>query len=258
MVAVSPLQGKKVLIPRDKNQAKPFADLVAQKGGVPVIIPLLAFRPVQNRDELVPLLEGLDDYDWIIFTSGTTVETFFSFLPENRNLSAKIAAIGEKTAEALKAKHVTVAFVPSEYVAESFVKEFLTRVQPGEKVLIPKGNLARNVIVSSLREHGVIADEVTIYETYFPEESKRLLLEALERRELDILCFTSPSTVDHFMSVVNCGGLHEKLNDCIVACIGPIAKKRAEKHGLRVDVVPEVYTVPELINAVISFLEEYQ
>lgn len=258
MDAVSPLRGKKVLIPRDKKQAKPFAELVAQKEGVPVVIPLLAFRPVQDNGELIPVLDNLDDYSWIIFTSNTTVETFFALLPENRNLSANIAAIGEKTAESLSAKNVPVAFVPSEYVAESFVKEFLPRVQQGEKVLIPKGNLARNVIASSLREHGVIADEVTIYETYFPEKSKRRLMEVLEGQELDILCFTSPSTVDHFMSVVNSGGFHDKLSNCIVACIGPIAKRRAEKHGLKVDVMPEIYTVPELIKAVISFLEEYQ
>src|SRR5690606_12729365 len=168
-------------------------------------------------------------------------------------IRARVAAIGEKTAKALEEKGIHVQFIPTEYVAEGFVKEFLPMVGSGEKVLIPKGNLARDVIASSLREKGVIADEITIYETYFPGESRKELLETLKSQRLDILCFTSPSTVDHFMSVVDEYGLRENIRDCVIACIGPIARQRAEKHGLKVNVMPDVYTVPKLIDAVISF-----
>lgn len=252
----SPLQGKKVFIPRGKKQGQSFAGLVKKYGGVPVAIPLLAFQPVQDGARLKELLEKLDSYDWLIFTSNTTVETFFAILPEQKKIRARVAAIGEKTAKALEEKGIHVQFIPTEYVAEGFVKEFLPMVGSGEKVLIPKGNLARDVIASSLREKGVIADEVTIYETYFPGESRKELLETLKSQRLDILCFTSPSTVDHFMSVVDEYGLRENIRDCVIACIGPIARQRAEKHGLKVNVMPDVYTVPKLIDAVISFLKK--
>lgn len=256
MISTSPLQGKRVLVPRGKKYAKSFSEIIRKYGGEPVEIPLLAFRPTQDQTQIKPILERLAYYDWLIFTSITVVETFFSIISDKSSITAKIAVIGEKTEKVLLEKGMEVHFIPSQYVAEGFVKDFLPLVHSGERVLIPKGNLARDVIASSLREKGVIADEVIIYETYFPEESRVLLLELLKSQGLDIISFTSPSTVDHFMSVVNEYNLQENIRDCIITCIGPIAKKRAEKYGLKVDVMPDVYTVPNMVQGTISFLNK--
>lgn len=256
MISTSPLQGRRVLIPRGKQYARTFSDIVRQYGGKPVEIPLLAFRPTQDATEIKSILGRITDYDWLVFTSITVVETFFSFMPDMGGVKASIAAIGEKTEKALCKKGIQVHFRPSEYVAEGFVKDFLPLVHSGERVLIPKGNLARDVIASLLREKGVIVDEVIIYETFFPEESRELLLDTLKSEGVDILSFTSPSTVDHFMSVVNEHGLQDNIRNCIIACIGPIAKKRAEMYGLKVDVMPETYTVPQMVQSIISFLNK--
>lgn len=256
MISTSPLQGKKVLIPRGKQYAKTFSEIVRKYGGEPIEIPLLAFRPKQDQTEIKPILDRLDHYDWLVFTSITVVDTFFSFMPDRSRLKANIAAIGEKTEKALLKSGIEVHFRPSEYVAEGFVKDFLPLVHSGERVLVPKGSLARDVIASSLREKGVIVDEVIIYETYFPEESRELLFERLKSEGLDIIFFTSPSTVDHFMSVVHDYGLQDNIRDCIIACIGPIAKKRAEIYGLNVDVMPETYTVPKMVQSTVSFLNK--
>lgn len=256
MISISPLQGRRVLIPRGKQYAKTFSEVVRKYGGEPIEIPLLAFRPTQDQTEITPILDRLAQYDWLVFTSITVVETFFSFISDRSRIKANIAVIGEKTEKALLQKGIDVHFRPSEYVAEGFVKDFLPLVHSGERVLIPKGNLARDLIASSLRKKGVNVDQVIIYETYFPEESRKLLLETLKSQGLDIISFTSPSTVDHFMSVVNEHGLQENIRNCIIACIGPIAKKRAEKYGLKVDVMPEIYTVPKMVQSTISFLNK--
>ncbi|MDR7001461.1 uroporphyrinogen-III synthase [Neobacillus niacini] len=254
MLKSSPLLDKKVLVPRGENQAKSFSQLVETYGGIPVEIPLIAFQPIESNQRLQECLEALDTYDWIIFTSNVTVETFFSFLPVKRSLP-KIAVIGKKTAEGLAARGLRAEFVPTAFVAEKFVEEFLPVIHPGVKVLIPKGNLAREYIAASLSNAGALVDEVVIYETYMPEVNRTKLAKILSEKQLDILLFTSPSTVDNFMSVVNDFGLRSNLTGCIIGCIGPVTEKKLLSYGLTVHVSPVEYTVQEMINKTILFLE---
>jgi uroporphyrinogen-III synthase len=258
MIQSLPLLDKKVLVPRGENQAKSFSQLVERYGGIPIEIPLIAFRPIERNQRLHDALMALDTYDWIIFTSNVTIETFFPFLKKEAGAGAafpKIAVIGKKTAEVLKEMGMSPEFVPSAYVAETFVEEFIPYIKKGSRVLLPKGNLAREYIASSLKEAGAQVDEVVIYETYMPEESRVKLANMLADRQLDILTFTSPSTVDHLMDVVKEYGLDEQLKECIIACIGPVSKKKLVSYGLTVHVSPKEYTVKEMINSTIAYLD---
>ncbi|MED4203161.1 uroporphyrinogen-III synthase [Neobacillus mesonae] len=267
MIEVPPLFNKKVLVPRGKDQAKSFSKLVREYGGIPVEVPLIAFRPIEKNHCLEQCLSRLDTYDWLIFTSNVTVETFFTFVEAGAgngsdfgtkvgNRLPKIAVIGKRTEAVLTEKGITVEFVPTVYVAEAFVEEFLPFVQKGSRVLIPKGNLARDYIASSLAEAGAKVDEVVIYENYLPEESRGKLAEMLGSGLLDILTFTSPSTVDHLMAVVQEYGLAERLNRCIIGCIGPITEKRLREYGLPIHASPEEYTVREMMKSLVRVLGE--
>ena len=254
MIPAHSLQNKTVLIPRGKAHAKSFSELVARNGGIPVEIPLIAFQPVSASEKLLKTFADLHSYDWIIFTSNVTVETFYSFLKKGQPLLPKIAVIGEKTKEILVDMGEKVDFVPEEYVAEGFVDEFLPYIHHGEKILIPKGNLARDYISAALREKGAIVDEVIIYETYLPEDSRGKLVKMLTEESLDILTFTSPSTIDHFMKIVEEHKLEGKLEHCIIACIGPVSKRKAEQWGLKVHAMPGKYTVEEMLKSVANFI----
>lgn len=250
----APLLGKRILIPRGKSEAKSFSSLVENYGGIPVEIPLLAFRPILNPDLLGHVEANIHTYDWIIFTSNVTVETFFSFFQNLDEPFPKIAVIGKRTELVLKKRGFNVQFVPYEYVAEGFVRDFLPYVKQDMKVLIPKGNLARNYIAEALTSAGAIVDELIVYETYLPEESKYALKIAIEERHLDVLTFTSPSTVEHFMEVVEENQLQASLQELLICCIGPITKEKIESVGLTVDVMPETYTVEAMLKEIIKNL----
>ncbi|WP_071395941.1 uroporphyrinogen-III synthase [Bacillus tuaregi] len=254
MTASSPLKNKTVLVPRGKGQAKAFSDVVRKFGGTPIEIPLLAFRPTAFLEEHQDIMKKLHTYDWLILTSSVAVTAFLSHWPKGTTLPLKIAAIGEKTAQAIEAQGLKVDFIPAEYVAEAFVMEFCPLVKAGDRVLIPKGNLARDYISTELRHIGAIVDEIVIYETYFPEESKEKLARLLSENKLDIIPFTSPSTIDHFMQVVEENGLSDRIQRCVFACIGPVAHKKAESWGLTIHAVPSVYTVENLIKEVADYL----
>ncbi|WP_066257963.1 uroporphyrinogen-III synthase [Neobacillus drentensis] len=257
MIQSLPLLEKRVLIPRGEHQAKSFSQLVERYGGIPIEIPLIAFRPIEKNQHLNEALLALDTYDWIIFTSNVTVETFFSFLKKEGVGDAfpKIAVIGKKTGEVLTDMGLSPQFVPSAYVAETFVEEFIPLIGKGTRVLVPKGNLAREYIAISLTKAGAHVDEVVIYETYMPDESRIKLARMLADQQLDILTFTSPSTVDHFMAVVKEYRLDAHLKNCIIGCIGPVTEKKLRAYGLTVHASPEEYTVKEMINSTIAYLD---
>ncbi|WP_419956015.1 uroporphyrinogen-III synthase [Neobacillus niacini] len=251
------LKDKKVLVPRGAGQAKSFSQLVEKYGGISIEIPLIAFRPIELTAQLQHAMNEIDTYDWIVFTSNVTVETFFSFYKnKNHNSFPKIAVIGKKTEEVLLDRGLKAEFVPSAYVTEVFTDEFLPIVPTGSKVLIPKGNLAREYISTSLSNRGVLVDEIVIYETYMPEDSTNKLAKMLSNDELDILMFTSPSTVNHFMSVVKKYKLEKHIERCVISCIGPVTEKRLLASGLPVHVSPEQYTVNDMIKSTIQFLEK--
>ncbi|WP_075982475.1 uroporphyrinogen-III synthase [Bacillus massilinigeriensis] len=248
-----PLEGRRVFIPRGQKQSGSFSKLVREYGGVPLEIPLIEFRPV-GEEQLKNVVQSLSTYDWMIFTSKVTVDIFFSYIDKALPLP-KIAVIGSKTEEAILEKGYPVDFLPKEYVAEGFIREFIPIVPKGSKVLIPKGNLARDYISTRLRSIGVEVDEIIVYETFFPEESKLKLRNLLESGIIDILAFTSPSTIENFMSIVNKYELHHSLEGALIVCIGPVARKKAESFGLKVQVMPEKYTVYEMVKSLILYIE---
>lgn len=254
MTSSCSLHNRTVLNPRGKESARGFSKVVKKYGGVPVEVPLLSFKAAELSKEEKKVIENIHTYDWIIFTSNIAVETFLSFYAEERTQLPYVAAIGKKTAQVLEKKGIKVDFIPAEFVAESFVTEFASRIEKGTKVFIPKGNLARDYIAEQLKKLGAIVDEMIIYDTYFPRESKEHLARLLSDHKLDIISFTSPSTVDHFMEVVESHGLRDQIQSCIIACIGPVAKKRAESLGLTVHVVPDVYTVDEMIKHIAEYI----
>jgi uroporphyrinogen-III synthase len=251
-----PLLGKRILVPRGKREAKAFSALVEKYGGIPLEIPLLSFRPIVPSEEMKDIINNIHTYDWIIFTSNVTVETFLSLVEHQVVPLPRIAVIGTRTEVVLTNRGFKVDFVPNEYVAEGFVREFLPLVQKGMKVLIPKGNLARDYIAESLSAEGAQVDELVVYETYLPEDSKNQLKAAIRQKQIDILTFTSPSTVDHFMEVIDENDLHPFLDDCLISCIGPITKERIESVGLWVHVMPETYTVEDMLKKMIIYLEQ--
>lgn len=254
MTSSCSLQNKTVLNPRGRSSIKDFSNTVRKYGGVPVEISLLAFKPAELSAEQKAVIENIHTYDWIIFTSNIAVGNFLSLYSGELSNLPRVAAIGKKTAQIVEEQGIKVEFIPGEFVAEGFVKEFMPVIEKGTKIFIPKGNLARDYIAERLKQMGAIVDEIIIYDTYFPQESESHLAQMLAEHQLDIIPFTSPSTADHFMEIVKNYNLYDDIQSCIFACIGPVAKKRAETFGLTVHVVPDVYTVEEMIKKIAEYI----
>ncbi|RFU62571.1 uroporphyrinogen-III synthase [Bacillus sp. V59.32b] len=256
MLKGKPLKGYNVLVTRGKEQAADLLEKVAANGGIPHAIPLIDFVPVSGEIEH---LTRLDDYDWLVFTSQNGVEFFFRLLEQMTKPACmpKMAVIGNKTKEALERFGFLPDFMPDEYVAEVFAAQFLEHLDQNDKVLIAKGNLARSVICDEISRFGAVCEEIIVYETIFPAASERLLIELLQTGTMDIVTFTSSSTVHHFIEAVKKHGMQKEIEKLIIACIGPVAKKTAENRGLVVDACPEnEYTGNAMIESLIQYLQD--
>ncbi|MFJ5621783.1 uroporphyrinogen-III synthase [Peribacillus loiseleuriae] len=250
-----PLKGYHVLITRGRSQAASLVEKVESYGGDAVVVPLIDFILPDNVEQLSHYIRHIHEYDWLILTSQNGVDYFFRLLEEQAPVKLpRIAVIGSKTEEYLMSRGYSPDFVPLHFVAEAFVEEFIPMLKRSSRVLIAKGNLARTVIAERIREAGAQCQEMIIYQTVLPEESEQQLLGLLSLERLNIVTFTSSSTVHHFMKIVKKHHLQANLDKLIFACIGPIALKTAESYGLSVAVCPEVYTAEAMIDCLVEYI----
>ena len=163
-------------------------------------------------------------------------------------VTTKIAAVGVKTKLELEKRGYRVDFVPTSFVAEVFAEEFVKRLSGNERILFPKGNLARDVIPVALREMGVSLDELIVYGTKENVEKRQELIEALEVGKVDIITFTSPSTVTSFVRLLEDTNWREwtKMYNCLYrAYYG----KEASLYFSHI-IMPKEYTVEALLQCV--------
>jgi uroporphyrinogen-III synthase len=245
---------KRVVITRPRTQAGDFAWQLRQAGFEPVFFPVIEIHPVEDTTRLDSALTSLESYDWLVLTSVNGVLAVWDrlaalkipSLPEN----LAVAAIGPKTAEALKARGIRPSFVPQEYIAEAILPG-LGDLR-GRSVLLPRAELARKALAEAIVQAGGWAHEVTAYHT-LPVEADPLALAAL-RQGVEAVTLTSSSTADNFAAIVRAAGLDPANlpGNPLFACIGPITAASAREAGLPVDIVASTYTTAGLLEALVS------
>ena len=272
-----PLQGRRILITRTHEQAGTFSSQLSSLGAIPVEFPTIRVVAPEDWEPLDNALKRLceaDWYDWLVFTSANGVRICFERLLRlgyhARTFGdVRIAAIGPATATTLTKYGVKVDIVPAKYIAEDVASALIEgahkRGEPleGKRVLLARAAEARNVLVTELQRVGIIVDVVAAYRTVgVNKEDKQghKILSQLEAQQLDILTFTSSSTVRYFMHwlIENDAPFTNTFMSSVmqhtrpkIACIGPITSQTAREFGLDVHIEAQVYTIAGLVDAII-------
>ncbi|RMG74891.1 MAG: uroporphyrinogen-III synthase [Chloroflexi bacterium] len=208
------MNGKRVVITREMEQAQQFAEVIRQVGGEPLIYPCIAYAPLTVE---IPTPQN---YDWLIFTSRNTVRAMQGI----DYSGVKIAAIGKKTAAVLSHP---VDFIPSSPNAASLATEL--PICPGERVLIPCSALAAQTLANGLTMRGAVVNQLAIYTMTIGtggDDVPRML----DQNQVDILTFTSPSTVRNFLKRVND---HPNAYHLPAVCIGDTTAQAAIMNGFK-------------------------
>ncbi|MBA2453412.1 MAG: uroporphyrinogen-III synthase [Chloroflexia bacterium] len=240
-----PLAGKRVLVTRPRHQASTLSDLLRKAGAIPVELPVIEIVPSSSA-ELDQALDQVGTYDWLVFTSVNAVAVVTGRLGDSRAL--RIAAIGDATAAALMERGFSVDVVPDQFVAEAVLDALIARGVTGKRFLLPRAEIARDILPDGLREAGAIVDVVSAYSTRLPEAVDQNVIDAILGDEIDIVTVTSPSTVRNLLTLTG-GGLPPGI---VLACIGPITAEAAQEAGLRVDIMASRYSIPGLVEALIQ------
>lgn len=259
MSAGKPLRGRTIVITRARAQAAPFVKAVEALGGEVVEFPTIEILPPESYDPLDKAIQEMARYDWIVFTSANGVSHFFDRLHHLKRgigelKGKKIAAIGPETARALRSNGLRVDLLPQEYRAEAILDGLKPEEVKGKRVLLPRAARARDVLPDTLRKWGAEVDVVQAYRTAAARSDAGSLKSLLERKKIDVIAFTSSSTVAHFAALFPGEDLKRLLGHTAIACIGPITEQTAAEMGIKADVVAKDYTIAGLVGAIVDFI----
>jgi uroporphyrinogen III methyltransferase/synthase len=253
-----PLAGKKILITRAREQSEPFSGSLKKLGAEPIEFPTIEIVPPLRWEEMDRAVDRIKSYDWIVFTSANGVKFFFQRTGE-RDLSfrfppsLKVCAIGPATASQLKKEGVRVDYTPKEFVAEAILEGFRKMTVQGKRILLARVRQARDVLPKGLRKMGAEVDVVEAYRTIKPKGGQRRLRRLLTEDKVDVITFTSSSTVNHFVDLLKGVNLKRALEGIAIACIGPVTARTAKEWGMKIHIQPQEYTIPGLTQAIVRY-----
>ena len=253
-----PLFGKTIIVTRSRDQASEFSEKLISLGANVLEFPTISITNPDNFDPLDKGIKRLESTDWIIFTSVNGVDSFFHRLfnlgGDIRDLKGvKICAIGPATAERIKEFRIRVDCQPPKYVAESVVEVF-KKIDDlrGKRILMPRADIARSYLPEELQKLGADVMEVVAYKTVVASNGDAAILESLKDGVVDIVTFTSSSTVRNFVKIVGEDNLATFKEKVKFASIGPITTKTAEEMDIEVSIKADEYTIPGLTKAIVE------
>ncbi len=252
-----PLFGRRIIVTRARAQASDFAEDLESYGAEVTQFPTIETRPIPDNATLDRAIDQLSTYNWVIFTSVNAVEYFYRHLWENgkdtRSLgNARICAVGQKTVAALAQIGIRADHVPSQYRGAVLAAE-LEGVE-GQKILLPRASIAADDLPNGLRDRGAIVNAIPIYKTTKVGAEGRKALEVdLHNGRIDMVTFTSSSTVTNFLEMLDSHPPAALLDQAHIAVIGPSTEATAEAHGLTIDIVAKQASVESLAEEIVKF-----
>jgi uroporphyrinogen III methyltransferase / synthase len=254
-----PLFGLRVVVTRAPPQASRLSARLAADGAHVIEAATIRIEDPDSFDELDAALASLGDYDWVVFASVNSVERAFARLDvagrDSRAFaSAAIAAVGDSTAAALRARGIRADLVP-----ETFTGTALATALGGGagRLLFPRAADAPRALFDALEGAGWKVNEVAAYRNVPADRSAPGMAEVVAGR-FDVATFTSASTVRNLAAIASPDELGlGAAGPRGVACIGPVTAEAARASGFRVDVVAEPHTIDGLVAAIGSSLAPF-
>ena len=259
-----PLFGWRVLVTRAREQASRLSERIEELGGEALEFPAINMVPAEDYSVLDGAIGQIETYQWLIFTSVNGVKHFFNRLKllrrDIRNLKGlKLCAVGPATIRALEDYGLVVDFAPKEYRSEVLLEELAGAVHPGDKILMPRGNLAWKALPEGLQEMGARVDDAVVYQTVKGTGDVNLLRKMIDDGMIHAVTFTSSSTARNFKELLVGDGrpgdrksdLTRRLKDITLASIGPTTSRTARELGLMIDIEAQEHTIEGLVQALV-------
>ncbi len=255
-----PLSNKTILVTRAQRAEDELVTQLENYGAKVFYSPTIEIIDPENYSPLDEALSNLSSYDWVIFTSRNAVEKVVARMKKlNIALSdlskLKILVVGLATAKTLEKAQLPVSLIPEVFHAEGVLDSLQKYYKNTDLLakcsfLFPRAEMGRDILPVELAKIGAKIDLVTAYKTSIPASAKTDLLNIFDREKIDLITFTSPSTINNLAELIAPANLSDLLKETVIACIGPVTAKAAKDFGLEVAICPNQSTAIDLVVAI--------
>ena len=256
-----PLFGKRIVVTRSREQAGELIDMLEERGAEAIPAPTIRIAPPDDVEALDRACAQAGTFDWIVFASANAVDSFLNrllMIGDVRDLKGvRICTVGPSTASRLARYGIRVELTPAEYRAEAVVDALNENGEiRGRRFLLPRANIGRDLLAEALRDAGAEVLDVVAYRTLpaSPDgDSEHDIYRMLLDRQIDAVTFTSASTVRNFCAMLGREQAADLLRTTAVAAIGPVTAEAAQQLDIATTVMPERYTIPDLVDALVAY-----
>ena len=253
-----PLFGRRIVVTRAREQAGELISALEELGADVVALPAIRILPAENVAALDAACDAAASFDWIVFTSVNGVDQFMQRYLCRRDIrdlkGPRLCTVGPSSTAALTRYGMRADVTPAEYRSEGILPALRERgAIAGTRFLLPRAQIAREVLAEELRAAGGYVADVAAYSTVEAAEgSAQDIYRMLLDRQIDAVTFTSASTVRHFVELLGTEQAPDLLAPTVIAAIGPVTAESAQQLGLNPVVVPAHYTIPALVEALVD------
>lgn len=257
-----PLFGKRVVVTRTREQASELVAQLEENGADCLEYSTIHIEPVDDYSLLNQAFAEISQYHWILFTSINAITYFFKNLYaaglDSRNLAGpKIAVVGKATADVLLQYGVKADLIPQQFTGKGLAEALLdSQVGTGSNILLPRAQKASEVLPETLTEAGAAVNIVPVYQNRPPQGRKEELCQQIEEGTIDLVTFTSSSTVTNFLTMLapkDKADLQKLMAGVTIAAIGPVTAETLEENGLKPDIIPVRYTIKDMVHAIVAY-----
>jgi uroporphyrinogen III methyltransferase / synthase len=245
-----PLFGKRVVVTRAREQASELKRMLEESGAQVLQFPTIEITPPESWESLDRVIAS--KYDWLVFTSVNGVHSWFERVKDVRAIAGtKVAAVGQATADALRERGIQPDLVPERFISTDLLP-LLPQDQHGIRTAIIRAAEGRDELIDALRARGGEVDLGVAYRTIAADYDLDELRALIEKNAIDVITFTSASTVDNFFDKLTPDERTRVLERALIASIGPTTSDAIRRYGKEPDVVAANATIRALHDAVVA------
>lgn len=207
-----------------------FSRILEDNGFEVVNLPLIKTAPVEDLSELGAVIENAENYDGLFFTSPKAAEIFLQGFAGKKILAGKVYVLGGRTRMLFDKTDFEIVFREDANTAEEFINSFDESEFNNKKFLFLRGDKSLRTIPELLKDKAAV-DEIIVYRTIgklIDKKSAEAIRQKLFRREIDWICFFSPSGVENFVKEFG-ADLPEKIK---IAAIGTTTAEKIREENL--------------------------
>lgn len=222
--------------------------------------PMINIEQIETKDEIPKILNDLNAFDYLIFTSRYAVIATMNHLKvlgiRTSDLQRlTICSIGPMVSAQLSKFNLNTQLMPQTYTAASLCELLPSIRKESKKILYPRGNYSLGVVEQVMSRKGYKVVAPVVYSTKLRDLDNEIKCIS-QASPLDCIALTSPSSAKSFAHALANNG-NNSLTEYLVSAIGPTTKKACDEMGLPVHIMPKEYTVQSMARAIYRHYQKF-